>query len=147
MLLEKSTKQRSGATVIEMAVVISILALFIFGIMEYCLIIYAHQVTENAAREGSRYAIVNSTDPSLVANTQNVVKNFMGGLDTKMKNYSCTVYLADTTGKNIGLATDAKFGEFVCVDVSVDYIPLTPGLTFLSTFTIRHKCAMGSEAN
>ena len=147
MLLANKTDRRPGATAVEMAVVIAIVALFIFGILEYCLIVYVHQVTENAAREGARYAIVNSTDPNLVANTQNVVKSFLGGLDSKMKNYSCTVYLADNNGNNIGAATNAKFGEFVCVDVSVDYVPISPGLTFLSTFSIRHKCGMGSEAN
>ena len=71
----------------------------------------------------------------------------MGGLDTRMKNYNCDVYLADSSGAKIGAAGSAQFGQYVCTDVQVDYVSITPGLLFLKTFTIRSKSSMGSEAN
>jgi len=147
ILARRTDSHRNGSTTVELAVVILVFVMLLFGILEYCLIIYTQNVVENAAREGSRYGVVNVTDTTMVTDTQNVVKNFMGGLDTKMKNYSCNVYLADVNGNNIGSATNAKFGEYICVDVQLDYTPITPGLLYLKTFTIRSKCSMGSEAN
>jgi len=121
--------------------------LMIFGILEYCFIVYTYNVVENAAREGARYGVVNVTDATMINDTKTVTKAFMGGLDATMKNYTCNVYLADATGNNIGQATDAQFGQYICVDVSVDYVPITPGLGFLKSFTIRSRCSMMSEAN
>ena len=147
LLNSKSEPRRSGATAIEFAAVASIFMLLLFGILEYCLIVYTQNVVENAAREGARFAVVRSTDATLVTDTQAYVKTMMMGLDTKLKNYSCNVYMADANGNNIGAAGSATFGQYVCVDVSVDYVPITPGLTHLSTITVRFKSSMGSEAN
>ena len=147
MLATKTKRQRKGATVVEMAVVVTIFVMLLFGILEYCMIIYHTNVVENAAREGARYAVVNISDATLVSDTETYVKSMMVGIDTKDTPYSCTLYKADANGNNIGAATGANFGQYVCVDVSVTYVPMTPGLLYLKTFTIRSKCSMISEAN
>lgn len=140
--------KRSGATVVELAAVVIVFSMLLFGILEYCLIVYATNVVENAAREGARYAVVNVTDATMVANTQAYVKSLMGSLDTKMANYSCSVYQADTVGTLTNSdPTGAKFGEYVCVEVKLDYVPITPGLLYLKTITLRSKSSMISEAN
>jgi Flp pilus assembly protein TadG len=145
--LRRLNPARRGATAVEMAAVISVFVLLLFGILEYCLVLYATNVVENAAREGSRYAVVHVNDATVVADTQTVVKRFMGGLDKKMGNYTCNVYKSDSNGNNTGAAVNTQFGEYVCVQVSVVYVPMTPLLDKLKTFTIQTKCAMGSEAN
>jgi len=147
MLLQRKNANRHGATAVEMAAVIAVFVLLLFGILEYCLVLYVTNVVENAAREGSRYAVVHVNDTTVVADAQNVVKAFMGGLDTKMGGYTCNVYKSNTTGTNIGSAQATQFGELVCVEVSVVYVPITPLLDKLKSFTIQTKCAMGSEAN
>ena len=151
LLAAKSNTRRSGATVVELTAVILIFLVLFFGIMEYCFILFTYNIVENAAREGTRYAVVNVTDATMISDTQTYVQSLMCGFDTKMTNYSCNVYLADSAGKNINTktvnATTAQFGQYVCTDVSVDYVPMTPGLLFLTTFTIRSKCSMISEAN
>jgi Flp pilus assembly protein TadG len=147
MFVRSKPHPRRGATLVEFAVVSIIVFLMLFGIFEFCFIVYTYQVVENAAREGARYGVVNVTDSTMVADTEKVTDNFMCGLDKQMQNYSRSVYLADSTGKKIGNATDAQFGQYVCVEVSVDYVPMTPGLGFLKTMTIRSKSGMGSEAN
>ena len=140
--------KRRGTTVIEMAAVIAIFCMLLFGMLEYCMILYTYDVMQNAAREGARFAIVNSSDASLVSDTQATVKTMMMGLDTKNTNYSCTVYLADASGNSIGNATNATFAQNICVNVSLTYTPLTPGLLHLSnSFTLQTKCSMASEAN
>jgi TadE-like protein len=143
----KTPGARRATTLVEFAVVSVIFMMIMFGIMEYCLMIYAINITENAAREGARYAIVNSSDTTLVADTQAYVKSMMMNLDNSMANYNCDVYLADATGAKIGSPVGGKFGDYICVDVSVDYVPITPGLILLKKFTIRSKCNMMNEAN
>jgi Flp pilus assembly protein TadG len=147
MPLQRLHSKRRGATAVEMAAVISVFVLLLFGIFEFCMVLYATNVVENAAREGSRYAVVHVNDATVVADTQAVVLNFMGGLDKSMGSYTCNVYQSDASGNNIGSVTDTQFGQYVCVQVSVVYVPMTPMLDHLNTFTIQTKCAMGSEAN
>jgi len=148
LLAKKPSTSRSGATAVEMAAVSGVFILLLFGILEYCMIIYTQNVLENAAREGCRFAVVNSTAATMVSDTQNCVKNFMGGLDTKMTGYSCQVYQADSSGNNNNNgAANAQFGQYICVDVTLTYTPMTPGLTYLKTFTLHYKCCMISEAN
>jgi Flp pilus assembly protein TadG len=147
MLARNSNEQRQGSTVVELAVVVIIFMMMMFGILEYCLIIYTTNIAENAAREGARSAIVNASDATLVSDTQTYVQSLMAGLDTKMSGYACNVYLADTNGNNIGSPVGATFGQYICVQVSLTYVPITPGLIYLKTFTIQSKCSMISEAN
>ncbi len=146
MLIQANKRKREAASIVEFAAVSSVFVLIFFGIMEFCMVVYSYNIVENAAREGCRYGVVNVNDTTMVTDTQNVTKTFMSGLES-WPGYSCNVYLADSTGNNIGTATTAQFGEYVCVDVQVSYVPMTPGLGFLKTFTIRSKCSMGSEAN
>ncbi len=139
---------RRGTTTVEVAVVVVIFLMFLFGILEYCRLIYVRQVVENAAREGARYAIVNTYVSSVVTDTQAVVKGKMGGLDKTLQNYSCQLYAADASGNNIGSPQNVPFGQYVCCDVSLTYSPIVPSLLFMNkTLTIRSKCCMGSEAN
>lgn len=48
----------SGGTLIETALAISLLLAFIFGIIEVSLALYSYHFISDAAREGTRYAIV-----------------------------------------------------------------------------------------
>ena len=47
-----------GGTLVETALSIAILLALVIGIMEVCLTIYSYHFISNAAREGTRYAIV-----------------------------------------------------------------------------------------
>jgi hypothetical protein len=64
MIIRPPARRRGGATTVEVAVVISVFLLFLFGIFEYCrFILMLHAVT-NACRDGSRYAVVNIDKPT-----------------------------------------------------------------------------------
>lgn len=148
MFLRRTMPQRRGTTAVETAAVAVVFLMFLFGILEYCRLIYVQQVVVNAAREGARFAIVNTTDTNLVADTQARVLSYMGGLNKTMQNYSCQVYAADTNGNNIGSPLNVPFGQYICVQVQLTYSPIVPSLLFLNqTMTISSKCCMGSEAN
>src|SRR5581483_565056 len=99
-----------------------------FGIVEYCRFIFVRQVLVNAAREGARYAVVNTTDTTMIADTTSYVGTLVAGVTGSMKNYTCQVYLADNTGTSIGAATSAGFGQYVAVQVDCDYDTILPSL-------------------
>src|SRR5436305_15004394 len=98
MFLRPRIRLRRAAAAVETAAVATVFLLFLFGILEYCRMIYVQQVVINAAREGARYAIVNTSNTSLLADTQSRVQTYMGNLDKTLQNYSCQVYAADSSG-------------------------------------------------
>ena len=51
-------KDNRGATVVEFAIIIPIVLIFIFGIIEFSLLLFNKQVITNACREGAREGIV-----------------------------------------------------------------------------------------
>jgi Flp pilus assembly protein TadG len=140
--------KRSGTTIAEMAAVVIVFLMLLYGIMEYCRLIYFRQVIFNAAREGARQAVVSTSASTIVSDTQAQVKKYLSGLDTKISNYSCDVYLADATGTKIGNAGDAAFAQYIAVDVQGDYKPILPTFLFMGkTIHLRSQTMMYSEAN
>lgn len=54
----RSARDESGATLVEVALSIVILLVLLFGIMETAFAVYSYHFISEAAREGTRYAIV-----------------------------------------------------------------------------------------
>jgi len=104
-------RERNGATAVELAAVIVVFSMLMFGILEYCMIVFTMNVVENGAREGARYAVVNSSDTTVVTDTQAYVLSLMDGLNVTDAPYACNIYLADSTGANIGSAATPSSGS------------------------------------
>jgi hypothetical protein len=51
-------KDPQGSTVVELAIILPLLVLLLFGIIEFSLLIYNQQIITNAAREGARFGII-----------------------------------------------------------------------------------------
>ena len=51
-------REETGSTLVETALSITILLVLVIGIMDACLMVYSYHFISNAAREGTRYAIV-----------------------------------------------------------------------------------------
>jgi Flp pilus assembly protein TadG len=54
----RAARREEGGTLVEMALVLSILFAMIFGIVEFSYALYAYNYVADAAREGARWAIV-----------------------------------------------------------------------------------------
>jgi Flp pilus assembly protein TadG len=140
--------RRDGATIIESVAVMLIFLMLFFGVMEYCLIIFTQQVAINASREGVRYAVVQSPSGTLDTSTYAVVDQYMAGVNTRLKNYTRSVYQADASGNNIGTVSAAPFGAYIVVQVDYDYNPILPSLLFLNkTLHFTTRTAMCCEGN
>ena len=59
----RSTRRR-GTTLVEVAIVLNVFLLFMFGIFEYCRYIFILQISTNAARDAARYAVVSAGNSS-----------------------------------------------------------------------------------
>lgn len=141
-------RRRAGAAIVEMAAVLIVFVLFLFGYIEYCRYIFVRQVMENAAREAARYGAVRTFSTSFDADVKAVADTRMAGVQKQVNNYKVTLYKADTTGASTGSADAAEFGEYVVVQIDGDYSPVLPSLLFLnSTLPVRARALVNSEAN
>jgi Flp pilus assembly protein TadG len=148
-----SKRIRSGATIVESAIVISVFLLFLFGIFEYGRFVMTKQLMENAAREGARWAVAN-TYSGTTAQVQSAVDAKLGPGSKQLVGYSSStsisVYAADSSGNQItGTAwNNVAFGQNIAVVITGNYKPILPNLLFMnSTIALTAKAVMASEAN
>jgi Flp pilus assembly protein TadG len=67
--LRRRSSDESGATMVELALCSAILFTFVFGILDMSLAVYGYHYSSEAAREGTRYAIVRGWTAPSVAGT------------------------------------------------------------------------------
>src|SRR4051794_26912862 len=91
---------RRGATIVEVAFVLSIFLLFLYGIFEYGRFVMLRQVLENAAHEGARFAVVHSYDKT-TTDVQETVYHYLANQHVQLvgftKTKDITVYRPDPT--------------------------------------------------
>lgn len=106
--------RRRGMTVVESALVLSVFLMLLFGMFEYCRFLMVLHVTNNACREGARYAVVNvdkpdtfnitdftytdATGTKTVQNIEAYTTARMGGIQRNIEGYRVAVYSVDPAG-------------------------------------------------
>jgi len=84
--VERGTRTASpdeGAAIVEMAVVSSLLFAMLFGILEFSMAFYTYNYVAEAAREGTRYAMVRGSSCTLLTNcnaTAAEIQTYVQGL-------------------------------------------------------------------
>ena len=156
MFLRSSQRvHRTAAALVETAAIVTLFLMLLFGVLEYCRFLFFRQLIDNAAREGARYAVVNTNSPTVDADTTAVIMAKMNNMDKQVQNFTILLYAADasgnpipaTPGPNASMST-AQFGQYVGVQIDCDYNPITPNLLRTSkTIHISVKILMCSEAN
>ncbi len=177
MIIRKpDQKDRRGAAVVEMAFACLLLFLFLFGIFEYCRLLFMLHVTHNAARDTARFAVVHTNggtmpnDPAAISKDDliNLVKTGqigsqvfgtgLCGMDGNIESLNVEVFLVDPAGlaQNPPVIQelagsqwdDAAFGQKIAVRVTGNYRPISPGLLFMSsTIPFQVTVMATSEAN
>ena len=95
----------SGATVVEFTVSAGVLFLVLFGIIEMCLALYTYDFVSDAARAGTRYAIVRGSSCSNLPDcgaTKSQIQTFLQGfkypgINSSSLNASVTWFSASAT--------------------------------------------------
>ena len=161
MLRRNSKSRRRGATLVESALVLGIFFVLLFGVFEYCRFLMVLHVTNNAARDASRYATVNvGCDPDQVTAKKTEILDYakarMGGLQQNLVGFEVAVYPCTTAGfamnppqarpKSLSATpadpfnpndtnnppwNQAVFTERIAVTIRGNYKPVTPFLLLL----------------
>lgn len=135
-----SPHRRRGMTVVESALVLGVFLLLLFGIFEYCRFLLVLHLTNNAARDGARYAAVRvNADASQIPIVQQEVIDYtrarMSGVDRQIAGCTIIVYALDQVGldqnppvirgkpKNIGGPYPRPFPEPETNEIPVVGIP------------------------
>jgi Flp pilus assembly protein TadG len=144
--------RRRGATIVEMAFVLSICILMLFGILEYARYLFFMHVATNATAAGARYAVVHTGDGTTLAQVQAQVNNIMTGQQSYVSGYTVNVFAAQVgvspptvvAGSNWN---DPQFGAGICVQITGTYSFAAASLLGISSLPISVSAVMTSEAN
>ena len=155
-------RRRRGAAMVEAAMVLPIVLLFIMGLLDYGRYFLMVHVCSNAVAAGAAYACKH-TSPIVLSGTtynngtsdvSNIVNSTIGS--QQLANPTISVYLsdangnpvADSAGNNPGLFTYASAGSFICVKLTgtFTFVPST-FLKLPSTYTPTFMAVRRSEGN
>lgn len=145
---------RRGGAIVETALVLPLILLFLFGIMEYGRYILCAQVVINAAREGCRYAVTHTqpvtiggtTTGNTTADVTNQVSKFLAG--QQLSNQNVQVYQSDSKGTNIGAWNGATPGQYVAVQITGTFQITVPTLlSFPGGVPVQSTVVMICEGN
>ncbi len=142
---------RSGATLVETALVLSILLLFLFGIFEYSRYLLVNQMLANAARDGARYASTNvdksntflTTDEAGKTCIRDYVIQECKGADKWVEGFTVDAFPCDNSDVNGSYANppqlkpktgwpttvawnEASFTDRLAVRITCTYRPVLP---------------------
>ena len=127
-------RKRKGATLVEFAIVASVLFLLIFGLIEFGRVVMVEQLMTNAAREGARRGILESATKDEVEQT---VADYL-------TNVSITGATVTVTPEDL---SKAGFGDPVVVSVSVPFenVSWIPTPWLFGGVTLSGKSSMRAE--
>ncbi len=124
--------RRRAAAIVEFAVVLPLLLTILFGIMEYGWVFMVRQTLQNAAREGCRVAVLQTTDAPYGEVTAMV--------EAVMEPTGLTTYSIAMTH-----ATPENPHETVTVTVPYNDVSLLGGFFGTHDYDLGGKCTMRKE--
>lgn len=102
-MIRKLWKGEHGQALAEMALVLPLFLLLLFGVIEMGRVGYAYITVSNAAREGGRVATIGGTDPEIESSIENAA--------TSLDSMSLTIIISP-------LEADRQSGQEVTIDVT-----------------------------
>jgi Flp pilus assembly protein TadG len=156
-------------TIVEATLVLGVFLLLLMGIFEYCRFLLVLHVTTNAARDGARYASVNTNKPTnfdtvdytdasgnVYPSIAKYTTTRMGTVDANVPGFAVSVFACDMTALNqtppvIQAKTgttwnQVQFGQKIAVNVTGTYKPITPVFLMMpSSIPINVTAVMNSE--
>lgn len=109
------SKNKKGAAIIELAIILPLLIILLFGIIEFSLILYDKAMITNASREGARAGIVAQNPRVSEGEIRRIVKNYC-------QNYLITFGNDTLEDGDISITrTGDSFGDDLIVTVNYRY--------------------------
>jgi Flp pilus assembly protein TadG len=119
-------RHRSGQSLVEFAVVLPVFLLVLAGILDFGLGLYSQMTIINAAREGARFGVVDTSTSTLVSDVKARVASMSGGLDQSKLNVTVTCQRPSGSSFTSCSGTQWQPGDGVLVTVHYDYSMLWP---------------------
>jgi hypothetical protein len=146
-----------------MAFVSILLFMMLFGIFEYCRLLYVLHVANNAARDAGRFAVVHTNgggvmpgEPTTInyADLDSIVRtgtttggyvagSGMGGMDQNLENFTVEIFAVDPAGLAQSPPViqplqgsqwnSGGFSQKIAVRISGNYRPVLPSLLFMGS--------------
>ena len=111
MLNNNWVENKKGQTLVELALILPILFMIIFGIIEFGRVFNAYVIVSNASREGARQAAVGKADSEV---------------RTKVKNVASSLSIADGDIAIDPVKGSREYGDQVTVDVNYNLPIIAP---------------------
>lgn len=118
--MKSKTWNNKGTSVVEMAIVLPLLLLLVFGIIEFSLALYDKAMITNASREGARAGIVFRAAPGGAYNpvTEPEIKAVVDGY---LGTYLISFDLGDAASTAVSSICSEAEGESITVTVKYTY--------------------------
>jgi Flp pilus assembly protein TadG len=116
-------RHEEGAAAVEFALIVGLLAMLVFGLIEYGLAFWQVQNLRASAREGARVAAVRGTDPDIRSAMEAAAVGSLSGSWTYTPSNACD---DDTAGQEVTITIDnASLSGSVqeAFDVSIPFLP------------------------
>ncbi len=146
---------RRGSTLVQTAIVLPMVLLFLFGILEYSRYVMLLQIMNNVAREGCRYAVMHTnsvvingvTYGSNTSDVTTLIDNCLAG--QALSGQTISIYGSDALGNSTGTAwQDTQSGEWITVKITGNFVSILPGFLHLANAVpITAESVMRSESN
>jgi Flp pilus assembly protein TadG len=123
MSVRAKLRREEGAAAVEFALIVGLLAILVFGLLEYGLAFWQVQNLRAAAREGARVAAVRGNDAAVRSAMVNASAGSLSGGESISISPQCT---ADTTGQavTVTIANGSLSGAVKeAFEVSIPFLP------------------------
>jgi TadE-like protein len=137
----KPIRNPRGSTAIELALVLPVLVLLLFGIVEFSLLFYNQQIITNASREAARAGIVAGSPRISDGEIRNVVATYCTDHLITFGEANNPVVEIDPSGDRTG----SPFGQDLKVKVSYNYGFLVLGNLGFNAINLTAKTVMKLE--
>jgi len=114
--LRRLRQLQRGGTLVELALILPLFFLLIFGVLDFGRGIWAYNTLSYASREGVRYAIVRgskSQTPASASDIRQIVIAQTGGLDASKLTVTVTWLPNNAPGSNVKVQTQYNFVSLV----------------------------------
>ena len=132
-------RREEGAAAVEFALIVGLLAILVFGLLEYGLAFWQVQNLRAAAREGARVAAVGGDDAAVGGAMQASSAGSVTGTTTFTRNRTCDQTPA-TTGQPVTITiNNASLSASVREAFTIS-IPFMPPITLNPTLSGTFRC-------
>jgi Flp pilus assembly protein TadG len=124
MSVRGDLRREEGAAAVEFALIVGLLAILVFGLLEYGLAFWQVQNLRAAAREGARVAAVRGDDTAVRTAMEDAAVGSLTGSWTFTRNRDCT---DDTAGQEVKITinnTSLSGAVQEAFQVNIPFIPL-----------------------